>query len=80
MGYASGKINAYLRAGLPVITNRYTKAETDSAISSASTTLTAAYQAPRLKGPLNLSARRQAGFTTQEMAQWGEAAPGPADQ
>lgn len=24
MGYASGKINAYLRAGLPVITNRYT--------------------------------------------------------
>ena len=42
--------------------------------------LTAAYQAPRLKGPLNLSARRQAGFTTQEMAQWGEAAPGPADQ
>ena len=24
MGYASGKINTYLRAGLPVITNRYT--------------------------------------------------------
>lgn len=27
MGYASGKINAYLRAGLPVITNRYTNLE-----------------------------------------------------
>ena len=37
--------------------------------------LTATHQAPRLKGPFNPSARRQAGFTAEEMAAWDD----PAD-
>ena len=39
--------------------------------------LTAAYQAPRLKGPLNLAARRQAGFTDAEIASWDGVAHAP---
>lgn len=42
--------------------------------------LTITYQAPRLKGPFNLAARRRAGFTAQEMAQWSDAAGAPLDQ
>jgi uncharacterized ferritin-like protein (DUF455 family) len=32
--------------------------------------LQARHKAPRLKPPFNIRARRQAGFTTQEMSQW----------
>ena len=42
--------------------------------------LTITYQAPRLKGPFNLAARRRAGFTAKEMAQWSDAAGAPLDQ
>ena len=38
--------------------------------------LTEAHQAPRLKGPFNLPARRRAGFTDEEMAWWSAPARG----
>jgi len=39
--------------------------------------LAARHGAPRLRGPLNLEARRQAGFTTEEMAAWLPPAAAP---